>query len=257
MKNESGYSLFAVRIKLSILGRIKKVQKEVHGLIWRGTLLSQQGYTTIFVKVPVEYVNMTLPSGEFRRQLGYVENETATLECISSLSRPQPTNIWFMGQSYSIASVVPSISFNETDGTYNYARSLISLIVNRTDNNKYIFCNSSNLPDVGPVSSNYSVLDVQYPPSVGQLEKSTIIEGKHFTKTCPIREGNPPETNTSWTRTERNQIISTNVNLDIVNITRYQTAQYTCFARNMMTRSNGYLQEGMASNSFYLNVLCK
>lgn len=113
------------------------------------------------VVVPVEYVNITLQSGEFRKQLKYVENETATLECKSSLSRPQPTNIWFIGKSYSDASVVSSISYNETDGTYSIARSVLSITLNRANNNKWLFCNSSNVPDVTSVSSYYSVLDVQ------------------------------------------------------------------------------------------------
>lgn len=81
------------------------------------------------VVVPVEYVNMALQCGEFRRQLTYVENQTTELECNSSLSYPQPTNIWYIGKSYSNASVVSSITYNESDGTYNFTRSVLSLAV--------------------------------------------------------------------------------------------------------------------------------
>lgn len=118
------------------------------------------------VLVPVKFVRMTLQGAEIKTKLTVVENESLSLECISSLGRPQPSITWYMGNLYSNANVISAAENNPTvssanKDTYNFTSSMIMLNVTRTFHDKWIFCNAINLPTVETVSSNYSVLDVQ------------------------------------------------------------------------------------------------
>lgn len=128
---------------------------------------------------------MALTGGKQPTILRCVEYEILSLECKSSLGRPPPSITWLIGNSYSNASAVTTtennpVSYNASDETYNYTQDYLALTVNRTFNNKRIFCNSTNLPDVDSVSSNYFTFDVYCKYSVTRLTPNKCSNYKDY-----------------------------------------------------------------------------
>ena len=93
------------------------------------------------------------------------------------------------------------------------------------------------------------------PPSIGQLNDLSVLEGLSVNVTCPFTSGNPSVTNVSWTR-DVDKTIWPSGELYVHQLKREDDGIYECLASNTMNPSCENKTKGIVSKSFHLEVVC-
>ncbi|XP_053372874.1 uncharacterized protein LOC123561714 [Mercenaria mercenaria] len=132
--------------------------------------------------------------------------------------------------------------------------------VSNVQNNGKYTCHVENSmsPSVGGVvfGSNSSSLDVLmlFPPMIGELKNTSVVEGSPVTVSCPVTVGYPPQTTYEWIRNgtvwKRTQMFS-------IATARNDAMFYTCKVSNRMQQTGEQPVSQPDTKSFYLNIWYK
>ncbi|XP_029535743.1 sialoadhesin-like [Oncorhynchus nerka] len=149
-----------------------------------------------------------------------VEGSSVTLTCSSNANPAVKNYTWYR--------------VNGTEAVTLGSGESFTLDSKASDSGEYC-CEA--LHALGAEKATVVQLDIQYPPkntSVSVSPSSSVAEGSSVTLTCSSN-ANPPVKNYTWYRVEgwEKDIVGSEENLNIFNVTRLSNEQYYCEAQNV------------------------
>ncbi|XP_053373248.1 synaptogenesis protein syg-2-like isoform X2 [Mercenaria mercenaria] len=171
------------------------------------------------------------------------EGNPLTVTC-SSDSKPPPSYTW-------------TGTVSSTSGTLKVDSAVRSHTGKTTCNVENVMARTFANPDntkVGKTSRGFN-LQVLYPPTIGELKNTSVVERSPLTVFCPVTAGNPSQTTYEWIRNRK--VWKRTQTFTIDTTSRNDAMFYTCKVSNRMVQTGEEPVSQPDTNAFYLNVWYK
>ncbi|XP_060585719.1 hemicentin-1-like isoform X2 [Ruditapes philippinarum] len=169
------------------------------------------------------------------------EHTPFTMSCKAN-SLPMPSYSWDpMTMSNDSVIQIPGLTRNGTDEITCFVR------------NKMISTEGNSM-----TGNNNRTISIEklFSPEIGHMNSITSEEGTNVDFVCPVKDGNPHQTHIMWTRYKNGQQwLGSKFTLE--NVSRTDSATYTCTVNNTMIMTGGLTKHGKNNKSINLNVLYK
>ncbi|XP_053373249.1 nephrin-like isoform X3 [Mercenaria mercenaria] len=202
------------------------------------------GERTVSIKIEVLYPPTTptfrISSTQVNGTVKVIRNNQLSVSCISS-GNPLPSYTWINADMASTNSQ--------------------ELSLRNVQNNGKCTCNVRNSmnPSIGTAApgSNTAFIDVLilYPPTIGELKNTSVVERSPLTVFCPVTAGNPSQTTYEWIRNRK--VWKRTQTFTIDTTSRNDAMFYTCKVSNRMVQTGEEPVSQPDTNAFYLNVWYK
>lgn len=196
------------------------------------TVPAQQYFFSLKFNIAVHNISL-MPNSNL---VPIIEGKKEQFKCeVNKNAAPDPVITWYLSNQKDTSIIARNTS-------------IINITGNRTDNFKTLKCQATNNNNKTSKTA-HTVLNVEYSPSLTDLNQQDIIEGRDLLVNCTATPGNPNTTTFYWS-VGTNQVIRNASTLQVTDIQRTSSGTYVCTAENIY--SNG--EKGSDSQTMVVNV---